>query len=69
MLKFKLILVSVLTVLLLSVMAGPVLADPPPERQPVCHKFFNGKPLKTINVSHDAVQAHLDHGDKLGVCP
>jgi len=38
-------------------------ADPQPEKVDICHK---GK--KTINISSNAVPAHLAHGDMLGAC-
>lgn len=34
----------------------------------VCHESKKGK-FKTLNISINAVQAHLDHGDTLGECP
>jgi hypothetical protein len=35
----------------------------------VCHKFSGKNDPVSINVSENAVQAHLDHGDILGECP
>ena len=68
MLKFKLILVSVLAVLSPGVMAGPVFAhegaDP---KVTVCHKFGSSK-QRLIEVSHHAQPVHLAHGDQLFTC-
>ncbi len=36
----------------------------------ICHHFNNSdQPNVNINVSANAVQAHLNHGDNLGACP
>ena len=60
MIKLKLIFVTLITLLLLSVMAAPAFADPGKVR--VCH---NGN---VISVSHHAVAAHLAHGDNQRLC-
>ena len=40
------------------------------EKVTICHKFNNGdEPPVTINVSVNAQEAHLNHGDVLGDCP
>lgn len=35
----------------------------------ICHKISNGNDGVAINVSENAVKAHLNHGDILGDCP
>ena len=35
----------------------------------ICHKFDGDEPPVNINVSVNAQQAHLNHGDVLGECP
>jgi hypothetical protein len=36
----------------------------------ICHKFNNNnEPAVTIRVSQNAVKAHMNHGDIIGVCP
>ena len=39
------------------------------EKVSLCHKPGDGEPGVTINVSANALQAHLDHGDVRGECP
>ncbi len=40
------------------------------EKVSICHKFNgNNEPAVTINVSQNAMQAHLNHGDVMGGCP
>jgi hypothetical protein len=40
------------------------------EKVTVCHKFnSNNEPAVTINVSSNAVKAHMNHGDVMGTCP
>ncbi len=41
------------------------------EKVSICHKFNgnNNEPAVTINVSQNAMQAHLNHGDVMGTCP
>lgn len=49
---------------LLGLVAGCVVVAPEPQdnKTPVCHKG------KTIYVGDPAVDAHLKHGDYVGVC-
>ena len=37
----------------------------------ICHKFNgnNNEPAVTINVSENAMKAHMNHGDIMGTCP
>jgi preprotein translocase subunit SecG len=36
----------------------------------ICHKFNNNnEPAVTINVSSNAIKAHMNHGDVMGDCP
>jgi len=54
------------TLALLGLTAGCVVVAPEPQQEnktPVCHK---GK--KTLYVGDSAVDAHLKHGDYVGVC-
>lgn len=40
------------------------------EKVTICHKFKdNGEPAVSINVSSNAAQAHMKHGDVMGGCP
>jgi hypothetical protein len=40
------------------------------EKVTICHKFnSNNEPAVTINVSSNALQAHMNHGDVQGTCP
>ena len=39
------------------------------EKVTICHKISGGKDGVNINVSENAVKAHLNHGDVIGNCP
>ena len=41
------------------------------EKVTICHKFNgnNNEPAVTINVSENALKAHMNHGDVRGTCP
>jgi hypothetical protein len=39
------------------------------EKVTLCHKTGSNEPGVTLNVSRNALQAHLNHGDAMGDCP
>lgn len=64
-------------VLFAGVIAGVVLVQneqdirrsaAPEDKVKICHKTGNGDEFNQIEVAEQAVQSHLDHGDKLSGC-
>jgi hypothetical protein len=39
------------------------------EKVTICHKTGNNEPGVALNVSRNALQAHINHGDAMGECP
>jgi len=64
--------VAALLAAMLMASALPVFADPLP-KQEVCHQGVDEETgettFETIEVSGNAVDTHLAHGDTLGPCP
>lgn len=64
-------------VLMMGVIAGSVLVQneqdirnsaAPEDKVQICHKTGNGDEFKKIEIAEQAIQSHLDHGDKLSGC-